>query len=60
MSTLTGFCARADHPACSGRNLTATGWNWWCTCGCHPEPTITDEAHRPALEFWRRHREELA
>ncbi len=58
MSTMTGFCSRADHGSCSGLNLTGTGWNWWCVCRCHPEPVVTDETHRPALEYWRRHREE--
>ncbi len=60
MTTKTGFCGRSENDSCDGVNRTATGWNWWCTCRCHPEPTITDEAHRPALEFWRKHREAAA
>jgi hypothetical protein len=54
--TITGFCERGICSSCSGQMSTGTGWNWWCTHGCHPEPVITDPAHRPALDFWRRHR----
>lgn len=59
MRAMTALCRRDRHAGCDGVNLAATGWNWWCTCHCHPEPTITDEAHRPALEFWRKHRDEV-
>ncbi len=62
MRTTTGFCDRGECDRCltftAGRLLTGTGWNWWCTCACHPEPVLRDEAHRPALDLWRRHRQE--
>lgn len=55
--TVAAECRQGDHGACGGRMLAGTGWNWWCTCACHPEPVLREAWHGPALEFWRRHRE---
>jgi hypothetical protein len=41
--------------------IGATGWNWWCTCHCHPAPTLADAAPdsgaEHAIAFWLAHRE---
>lgn len=61
-ATMTGHCQRADHKACGFVLRAATGWNWWCTCRCHPEPTVSDAAPdsgaEHAIKFWRAHRED--
>jgi hypothetical protein len=54
--TITGWCELGKHDLCRGEIRTGTGWNWWCTCTCHPEPVITNPAHQPALDYWRKHR----
>ena len=54
---MTGWCENgANCDRCPGVLRTATGWNWWCTHGCHPEPVIRDPSHQPALDYWRKHR----
>lgn len=55
-STVTGWCERGDCSRCNFTLRAGTGWNWWCTHDCHPEPTVTNPDHQPALDFWRRHR----
>ena len=59
--TITGQCQQGRHDACSFVLRAATGWNWWCTCHCHPEPTLADAAPESgaekAIAFWRTHRE---
>lgn len=54
--TITGRCRQGDCSGCDGTMRIGTGWNWWCTHDCHPEPVILDKAHQPALDFWRKHR----
>lgn len=53
---ITGWCRRDQHESCDGEMRGGTGWNWWCTCLCHPEPPLRDPSHQPALDFWRKHR----
>jgi hypothetical protein len=63
-ATVSGYCRRGECGPCvtytAGRLLTGTDPNRWCTHTCHPEPALTDEKHRPALEFWRQHRPDVA
>ena len=54
--TITGACAQSNCEGCDGQIYTGTGWNWWCTHHCHPEPVIRDPAHQSALDYWRKHR----
>lgn len=53
--TVHGFCERGECHRCDGVMRAATGWNWFCTHECHPEPVVRAE-HQRALDFWRAHR----
>lgn len=58
--TITGHCQHGSHGSCDGVMHRATGWNWFCTCHCHPEPSLADCAPdsgaEKAIAFWRAHR----
>lgn len=55
--TITGYCRRSQHESCTRVLRMSTGWNWWCTCQCHPEPTLADAAPdsgaENAIAYWR-------
>lgn len=55
-AAVTGFCRRGQCGSCDGNVRTGTGWNWWCTHDCHPEPVLDRSEYRPALDYWRKHR----
>ena len=59
-NTITRWCTDGKHVQCSGIIRAGTGWNWWCTCTCHPEPTVEPGRadFQQAFDFWKRHRAE--
>lgn len=57
VTAITGWCGeRGEHANCDGTMRAQTGWNWFCTCSCHPEPTVREAWMQPAIDFWRKHR----